>query len=330
MKRARIILAILVLAAAAAGSWWYWHGRGAVSGALQGYVEGNFVYLAAEDSGRIARLTVESGDTVKAGDVIAELESSMQIAQRDEAAARLNQARATLENLKAAQQRPEQIAVLKAQEERARANLDLSRTDYERQQDLFKRGVSAKARLDQAQMTFERDKASLEEAGKQIEAARLAGRSAEIDAAEATMRAADAALKQAEVRLAKRRLVAPADAHVEDVYFRTGEVVNAGQPILALLPPGNLRFRFYVPEPALSQVTVGRAVTITCDRCTPVAATISFVSKDAEYTPPVIFSEQERAKLVFRAEARPQDGTRLPVGLPVSVRLDASEKVAAQ
>jgi HlyD family secretion protein len=329
MKRVRIIAAIVVLAAAA-GGWWYWHGRGAASGTLQGYVEGNFVYLAAEDSGRIARLSVESGDNVKAGQVIAELESSMQTAQRDEAAARLNQARAILDNLKAALQRPEQIAVLKAQEVRMRANLDLSRAELDRQQDLFKRGVSAKARLDQAQMAFERDKASVEEAGKQIEAARLTGRVAEIEAADATVRAADAALQQAEMRLAKRRLVAPADAHVEDVYFRTGEVVSAGQPILALLPPGNLRFRFYVPEPILSQAAVGRTVTVTCDRCTPVAATISFVSRAAEYTPPVIFSEQERAKLVFRAEARPQDGTRLPVGLPVSVRLDAPDKVAAK
>jgi HlyD family secretion protein len=328
MKRARIILAILVLASAVAGGWWYWRGGSAESGSLQGYVEGNFIYLAAEDGGRIARLDVESGDEVRAGQAVGELESSMQVAQRDEAAARLGQARATLENLKAAQQRPEQIAVLKSQEERARANLDLSRAELDRQQDLFKRGVSAKARLDQAQSAFERDKAALEEAGRQIEAARLAGRAAEIDAAEAMVRAAEAALQQAEVRLAKRRLVAPAGAHVQDVYFRAGEVVSAGQPILALLPPGNLRFRFYVPEPLLSQVTVGRGVTVTCDRCPPLAATISFVSRDAEFTPPVIFSEQERAKLVFRVEARPRGETRLPVGLPVSVSLEVPDKVA--
>jgi HlyD family secretion protein len=103
----------------------------------------------------------------------------------------------------------------------------------------------------------------------------------------------------------------PADAKVQDVFFRAGEVVNAGQPVLSLLPPGNLRVRFYVPEPALSSLALGQTVRVTCDNF--------FISREAEYTPPVIFSEKERAKLVFRIEARPVGTWSLPIGLPVSV-----------
>jgi len=211
--------------------------------------------------------------------------------------------------------------VLRAQEERERASLDLSRNEFQRQQALFQRGISAKARLDQTESAFERDKAALEEEGRQIEAAQLSGRSGEIEAAEAAVRAAEATLRQAETRLAKRRVAAPAAARVQDVYFRAGEVVNAGQPVLALLPPKNLRVRFYVPEPVLSTLSLGEAVRVACDSCGDgLHARITFISSEAEFTPPVIFSEQERAKLVFRAEARPVDtNLRLPIGLPVTV-----------
>ncbi|MYZ50083.1 HlyD family secretion protein, partial [Propylenella binzhouense] len=137
--------------------------------------------------------------------------------------------------------------------------------------------------------------------------------------------AAQASLAQAETMLARRRVPAPAAGRVQDVFFRAGEVVAAGQPVLALLPPGNLRARFYVPEPRLAGIALGEKVAIRCDGCgAGFAATVSFISKEAEYTPPVIFSEEEKAKLVFRVEARPAAGTSLPVGLPVTVSPAAS------
>jgi HlyD family secretion protein len=320
MKAVRIVVVLALLVAAGGGAYWWMTAEEEGPTAFQGYMEGNLVYMAPEEGGRIDKMTVEPGDEVKEGQFLFALESSVQIAQRNEAEARLHQAEAQLANLKAAQQRPEQIAVLRAQEERARAALDYSKSEFERQQILFQRGYSAKARLDQAEAAFERDKAALAEARRQIEAAQLAGRSAEIDAAEAAVRAAEAMVKQAETKIAKRRVSAPAEAKVQDVFFRTGEVVNAGQPVLSLLPPGNLRVRFYVPEPALSSLALGQTVRITCDNCPEnLEAKISFISREAEYTPPIIFSEQERAKLVFRVEARPVGALNLPIGLPVSV-----------
>jgi HlyD family secretion protein len=320
VKAGRAVAAV-ALGAILAGGAWYLMGDEAASTSFQGYIEGNLVLMAPEEGGRIERLEVEAGDQVAEGQLLFAQESSVQQAQRNEAEARYRQAEAQLANLKAALQRPEQIAVLRAQEERARASLDLSRSEYQRQQTLFQRGYSAKARLDQAEAAFERDKAALDEASRQILAAQMSGRSGDIEAAEAAVRANEAMLRQAETRLGKRRVAAPAGAIVQDVYFRPGEVVNAGQPLLALLPPANLRVRFYVPEPALSTLSLGDTVAVTCDSCGEgLRARIIFISREAEFTPPVIFSEQERAKLVFRVEARPLDGgKRLPIGLPVSV-----------
>ncbi len=321
MRTVRLLVAVLVAAAVAGGAYWYLTREGGAETAFQGYIEGNLVFMAPEEGGRIARQDVEAGDAVAEGQLLFVLDASVQGAQRNEAEARYRQAEAQLANIKAAVQRPEQVAVLRAQEERARASLDLSRNEYQRQQTLFQRGITAKARLDQAEAALERDKAALDEAARQIQAAQLSGRSAEIEAAEASVRAAEAMLRQAETHVAKRRVVAPAASRVQDVYFRSGEVVNAGQPVLALLPPENLRVRFYVPEPLLSTMMLGETVQVACDSCGDgIRARIVFISSEAEFTPPIIFSEQERAKLVFRVEARLLDvALRLPIGLPVSV-----------
>jgi HlyD family secretion protein len=321
MRRAiRFVLAVILLAAAAAGALRYLERGQEKPVAFQGYMEGYLVYMGPEEGGRIERLTVEAGDPVSEGQLLFTLESSVQVAQRNEVEARLRQAEAQLSNLKAALQRPEQIAILRAQVARARAQLELSKNEFDRQQTLFQKGITAKAQLDQARTAFERDQAALEEAQRQIDAAQLAGRSAEIAAAEAAVRASEAMLRQSETRVAKRRVSAPADARVQDVFFRPGEVVNAGQPVLSLLPPGNVRVRFYVPEPLLSTMSLGQTVALRCDRCpSDLRARIVFLSREAEYTPPVIFSDKERAKLVFRAEAKPIGTVELPIGLPVSV-----------
>lgn len=318
MKGGRMAL-LLVLLAAAALAWVQWR-KEPEDPSFQGYMEGNLVFMAAEEGGRIERLEVEAGGEVAAGQLLFALEASSQVAQREEAEARLRQAEAQLQNLKAALQRPEQIAVLRAQEERARAQLQLSTNEYERQQALFQRGIASRAALDQARSAHDRDVAALHEAQRQIEAGQLSGRSAEIGAAEAAVQAAQANLAQAEARLAKRRVSAPAAARVQDVYFRPGEVVNAGQPVLALLPPANLKVRFYVPEPALATLRLGQEVSATCDSCGDgFRARVTFIAREAEFTPPVIFSERERAKLVFRVEARPLGELSLPLGLPVAV-----------
>jgi HlyD family secretion protein len=319
MKTARLIALAVLLLAGGAAAWFFWP-QSDNTIRFQGYVEGYLVFMAPEEGGRIEELTVDSGDRVAEGTMLFRLDASVQSAQRNEAAAKLQQTRAQLANLEAALRRPEEIAVLEAQEERAQAQLGLSQAELDRQRTLFERGIAAKAQYDQARTAFERDKAALAEVQRQIDAGQIAGRSGEIGAAEAAVQANEAALMQAETRLAKRQVKAPSDAQVQDVYFRAGETVNAGQPVLALLPPANRRIRFYVPEPLLATIALGQTVGLSCDSCKDgLQARISFISSEAEFTPPVIFSEQERAKLVFRVEARPLDGANLPIGLPVTV-----------
>jgi HlyD family secretion protein len=306
-RRIPIVIAIVAVVAA---FFWFWP-RGAGSAVLQGYIEGDLVLVGAESAGRITELAVDAGSKVEANAHLFALDAEEQTAARNKAAAEL-------EDLKSAGQRPEQIAVLEASERRASAALDLSKSDLDRQRELFRRGVSAEARLQQAQSAFERDEAALQEARRNIKAAELSGRSAMIMALEA-------ALDGAEKALAKRRVAAPVAAGIEDVYFRAGEVVAAGQPVLALLPPGNRKVRFYVPEPRLSALRIGQEIIVGCDGCAEMKAMLTFVASEAEFTPPVIFSQEQRAKLVFRAEARLTKGEALPLGLPVDVRFEAAE-----
>ena len=142
------------------------------------------------------------------------------------------------------------------------------------------------------------------------------------DDAEAALRTAQARLNSAQTRLARRKVASPVSGSVQQIYYRAGELVPAGKPIAALLPPGNLKVRFFVNEATLPKLTLGDPVFIHCDGCAPdITAKISFISRQSEFTPPVIYSMDERSKLVFLIEARPERPERLRVGQPVSVTL---------
>ncbi len=325
-RQKRIVLIVAAVAAFAALLIWLQGWRSGPQTVFQGYVEGNFVYAAPESGGRLTALHLTEGDTAQAGQPAFTLDDRTETALRNEAEARLNQAKAQLEDLKAAQQRPEQIAVLKAQEDQAKALREQTRIDLERQKMLLERGYTSKAAYDQAQTAHERATAALSEAQRHITAAELAARTNTISAAEAAVRVGDAALAQATVALNRRAVQLPQNGKVQDIFFRVGEVVNPGQPVLALLPPGNVKYRFYVPAPLFSTIRIGQSLRITCDACpTDLTARISFISTAAEFTPPVIFSDEERAKLVFKIEAVPAKPVELPVGLPVKIHTDGVE-----
>jgi HlyD family secretion protein len=295
--------------------------QGAPAG-WQGYVEGELLRIGPEGAGRIVRLAVAAGDRVKAGAELFTVDDTVERAQLAAAEAQLVEASARRDDLRASQSRPEQVAVLKAAVARAEAELEVSRRDLARARSLVADGAATRARLDAAQGAYDRDRAALEEARRQVSAASLGGREAAIAAAEANVAAAEASREEARRRLAKRVVAAPADAPVEDVYFRVGETVAAGQAVLALLPDENRKVRFYVPEPARASIALGNRVRIACDGCAPdLVGTVTFLAHEAEFTPPVIYSRDERAKLVFKVEARlGAAAARLPLGLPVDVR----------
>jgi HlyD family secretion protein len=153
-----------------------------------------------------------------------------------------------------------------------------------------------------------------------------AGTQKNLEDAEATLRTAQARLISSQTRLDRRKVASPVTGSVEQIYFRVGEMVPPGKPVVALLPPDNLKVRFFVDEATLPHIKLGEAVKVTCDGCAAdLTATVSFMSRSSEFTPPVIYSTEERAKLVFLIEARPQRPDRVRVGQPVSVALAPAE-----
>jgi HlyD family secretion protein len=288
---------------------------------FQGYMEADLLLVGPDEGGRLVSLAVDEGAAVAQGAALFTVDPSLFRTQADEAAGRLAEARARLANLRAQQQRPEEIAVLAARRSQAEAAMQLAARELNRQRALFDRGIVARARLDQAEAAARESRAALQEVERQIQAGRLTARVQEIAAAQAAIATAEAALAEAQVRLERRSVAAPVSGTVQQVLYRPGEMVPAAQPIVALLPLERLRVRFFVPETLLSRVRLGQAVAVGCDGCRPdLRARIAFVSREAEFTPPVIFGPTERAKLVFLVEAVPEGETAsLLPGQPVTV-----------
>jgi len=287
-----------------------------------GYVEGEYLLVAAPASGTLETLSVTRGAQVAAGAPLFALDLTTARAERERLAAALSQARAQLADLRKGK-RPDELAVVAAQKAQAEAALRYSAIDLERQQTLVARKVSSDDRLDAARAAFDRDRARLAELTAQLAVSNLPARPDQLRAAEDAVTQADAALAQAVKRLAELAPLAPADALVEDTLFNPGEWVPAGSPVVSLLPPGNVKLVVFVPEPLMNRVRPGADLRVRCDSCPPdLTARVTYVSPRAEYTPPVIYSIGSREKLVFRVEARPEAGAALlNPGLPVDVEL---------
>ena len=297
-------------------------GGSSATATFSGYVEADYVMVTSTIGGTLTRLEVARGDQVAAGAPLFALDDAAERAARDEAAARLAQAEAQLADLRLGRRQPEIDAII-AQRAQAEAALRQSQADFERQLQLRRTRVSSQKQLDDARAQRDRDQSRLAELDAQLEVARMPARADEIRAAEAAVTAARAALTQAEWRLGQKTGSAPAAGLVVDTLYRPGEMVPAGLPVVQLLPPANVKIRFFVPEQVVAQVTIGQTVRVACDGCgPPAAATVRFISPQAEFTPPVIYSREQRARLVFMVEARPNERPEtLHVGQPVDVTL---------
>jgi len=285
-----------------------------------GYVEADYVRVGSPLAGRLVELSVARGDAVAPGTRLFALDSDAERAARAEAAARVAKAQATLANLEKAR-RPPEIAAVRAQLAQAQATLRQAEADLVRAQKLVADRFLAPQRLDESVAVRDRARAQVAQLESEVAVANLPARSDEIAAAKAEAAAAADALAQAQWRLDQKAQASPVEASVADTLYRPGEFVAAGAPVVSLLAPENVKVRFFVPEPALAGLAVGGAVRVTCDGCgAPIAARVTFVAPEAEYTPPVIYSRENRAKLVFMAEARPlSPQPALKPGLPVEV-----------
>ena len=286
-----------------------------------GYAEGEYVRIASPYAGNLTTLNVKRGDAIAAGAPLFALEQANERAAREEAAARVKQAEARLDNLRKGK-RAEEITAARAQLAQASAVLKLSAAELKRTENLVASKFLSPAKLDEARSANERDRARVVELAALLNVAGLAGRPDEIAAAGGEVNAAKQQLAQAEWRLAQKSQRAPRKALVADTLYSSGEWVQAGMPVVSLLPAENIKLKFFIPEVALSTLKIGQNVNVTCDGCQPVTARITYIAAQAEYTSPLIYSKENRASLAFLVEARTSvdDAVKLHPGQPVEIK----------
>jgi HlyD family secretion protein len=246
-----------------------------------GYAEGDNAFISAPQPGWVASLHVERGTFVHRGDLLFTLDDTAQKAARDQAEASLTAAKASLQQ--------------------EQANLIYTRTQLDRQNGLARDRAGTPTNLDLAKSNYEQSAARVAQLQSQI-------------------RQTEASLASASYSLSQRDIVSQTEGRVQDIYFRTGEYVPASTPVVSILPPKNIYVRFFVPETEFDKVHLGEKLRISCDGCKPMNATVTFIAQQEEFTPPVIFSQDVRQKLVFKMEARASGGLKLNPGQPVQVR----------
>jgi HlyD family secretion protein len=285
-----------------------------------GYVEGETVMIAAPQAGRITTRPAIKGKTIKKGETVFSLDPSVGAAERARAEAAVQTAQAQLDNLLTGK-RDSELDQIRAQRREAEASLALAKTELLRTLSLATTGTGSRMSLDQAQAAVSQYEARVAQFEAAEKAGKLAGRGAEIEAARSKVIEAEASAEQARARLAELSPASPVDAIVENTFFDVGEWVGAGQPVVSLLPPNAITLRYFVPEAALAKAQPGTSIQFTCDGCGPEkTATITHVEASPEFTPPVIYSQSARAKLVFLVEALPDSiDPLLRPGLPIEV-----------
>jgi HlyD family secretion protein len=317
----RIVPLLFVLVALAA--FWFrsaWLPEGNQHKTYLGSVEAKTILVGVLSSGRLAEVKAIKGQKIAKGEELFRQETDVAETLVAQAEAGLKTAEASLADLEAGK-RPEELAVFDRQEEEARASLVLAQTDYRRAVQLNSRGIAAEAQFDAAKAAEESAAARLEQIQANRQVAVLPAREAAIAVAKSHINEARAALDNAKAQMADRSVISPAAAVVDDVFFDAGEVVAQGQPIVSLLTRDSIVLRFFVPEADLAKASVGTRISFSCDQCQAgQEATITRVFNQPEFTPPVIYSETTRSKLVFQIEAKPTgDNAKLQPGQPISV-----------
>jgi HlyD family secretion protein len=300
-----------------------------------GYVEIDYVYAAAPSAGTIQAIAVHEGDAVTKGQVLFTLEASQQQAQyaaaqarADAADAQVTAAKATLANLKTGA-RPTELQVTEASLTQAEANLALAQQNFDRAKDLFAQGNVPKSQLDQAQASLDAANAAVTQLKAQLAVAKLPARDDQIAAAAASVAAASSAAvaaradaENARAALDNRTIVAPEAGRIERLFFKTGEVAGAGVPVLSMSGEAAVKVKFYLSESDRPQFALGETVSVSCDGCPAgLVGTISYFSSDPQFTPPIIYSRDERKRLVFLTEATMAANSAILPGQPVSIGL---------
>lgn len=290
----------------------------------QGYIEGEFVYVASPQAGKLETLAVSRGAKVNAGDPLFTLDVSPEKDALEQAKRRLNEARASLADARKGK-RESEIRSLEAQVAQTRAALAFSSAELERQNKLSQvPGASSAEDLEKARATRDEDAARVAQSEADLQTARLGARDDFIMGLEANMSALEAAEARSQWEFDQKSQSAPQAGVIFDTLYREGEWVEAGRPVVALLPPQNIKLRAFVPESVAGKLHPGDTVNVSVDGVAGAfAGKISFISPQVEYTPPVIYSNESRQKLALMIEAvfDPKTASQLHPGQPVDVQL---------
>ena len=291
---------------------------------FQGYVEGEYILVSSPLAGRLELLAVSRGQDVAPGDRLFVLEHDREQAAVSEAEQVVARARNILADLEKGK-RPTEISALEARLKQAQVSYDLARDEFDRRQQLFRQDLIPREEFDRARTEMERSASLSAQLEAELETAKLGARSDFLAAARSDVEKAVHKLEQARWQLEQKSQAAPAAGFVFDTFYRQGEFVPAAYPVVSLLPPDHVKIRFFVPEPVLAKLAVGNKVSVSLDgKEKAVQAEISYISPQAEYTPPVIYSREIRAKLVYMIEAVPDTSAAadLHPGQPVDVILE--------
>ena len=306
-----------------AAAWTLFRPRPPAPIAWQGYAEADFVKIGPTQQGLLTAVHVKRGDRIVKGQPLFEQDESDDRAAVDQARRLLQQARDELANL-VSPAKPSEIEQAKANLQDAEAARDRAQQDLRRSSSLLKSGSATQQIVDQEETTLRSAEAKVAAATAALATARgPMGRPDQIEAQQSLVDSLEAALKQAQWRLDQRSVSAPQAGLIADVIAFPGETLAAGSPVVPLLPPQNVFVRFFIPEPELARVHVGDKVAFSCDNCpADLGGVVSFISPQAEYTPPFIYSERTSSKFVFLAEARPPppQARLLNPGEPVIVK----------
>ncbi|MGC2636121.1 MAG: HlyD family efflux transporter periplasmic adaptor subunit [Acidobacteriaceae bacterium] len=289
----------------------------------QGYIEGKFVYVASPESGRLEGLSVTRGETIDAGHPLFRLDNEPEADGMHQAEQLLRNSRSRLADLETGK-RPAEIDVTRAQLMQALAEKEQADQILASDEAQYRAGGIAQTDLINARAAAESGAARVQELEASLAVDALPARQQQIRAQQNQVAADRASLADAEWKLGQKEIASPRHGLVFDTLYREGEWVAAGNPVVELLPPENLEIRFFVPEPVMGQLRVGQSIRVNCDGCSSAfSAAVTFISPQNEYTPPVIYSNENRSKLVFMVIAKPsaQKGADLHPGQPVEIAL---------
>ncbi|MBB3105225.1 HlyD family efflux transporter periplasmic adaptor subunit [Azomonas macrocytogenes] len=326
MKRT-IIAGLATLALIGTGIWWFT--RPAPDSnllTLYGNVDIRQVSLAFEGSDRVIELRVEEGDKVKAGQVLALLDTRTLRLEAAQAEAKIAAQEQILLRLRNGS-RPEEIAQARARTAAANADAAIAAQDLQRLQELSRRsdGQAIKRQdLDHAVSNLQVARAQAEDQRKALRLAELGPRAEDIAQAEAELQSTQAELALLQLRLSQAELKAPADAVVRSRLLEPGDMASPQKPVFALALIEPKWVRVYVTEPQLGQVRPGMRAQVSTDShpAQSIEGSVGYISSVAEFTPKAVQTEELRTSLVYEIRVRVRDPEdRLRLGMPATVRL---------